>query len=351
LAGMAAEAGLAAAQLAEAPPAPVAVGVTLTPVAEAPPDGAVFRTLAVSVTAWPALTVAGGWARKVTARPAAAWTVDAEVVAVAVSTAAELASVPLAAAVKLTLPVPEGVQVKVKATVELAGMAAEAGLAAAQLAEAPPAPVAVGATVTPVAEAPPAGAVFRRLAVRVMAWPALTVAGGWARKVAARPAAAWTVVAGAVVAAAASAAPEFTSAPFAVAVKVVVPAPDGVQVKVNATVELAVMTEEAGLAAVQLAEAPPAPVAVGVTTTLVAEAPPAATLFRTLAMSVTTWPALIVTGGWAWKVTARPAGAWTVVAGAVVAVAVRAVPEPAAVPFAVAVKARVPVPDGVHVKV
>ena len=111
---MAEEAGEAAPQVAEAPPAPVAVGVTVTPFAEAPPAGAVFRTLAVSVTAWPALTVAGGWAWKVTARPAAAWTVVAGlVVAAAVSAAPELAAVPLAVAVKVTVPAPAGVQVKV----------------------------------------------------------------------------------------------------------------------------------------------------------------------------------------------------------------------------------------------
>ena len=111
---MAEEAGLAAPQVAEAPPAPVAVGVTVTPFAEAPPAGAVFCTFAVSVTAWPALTVAGGWAWKVTARPAAAWTVVAGlVVAAAVSAAPELAAVPLAVAVKVTVPAPAGVQVKV----------------------------------------------------------------------------------------------------------------------------------------------------------------------------------------------------------------------------------------------
>jgi hypothetical protein len=111
-------------------------------------------------------------------------------------------------------------------------MADETGEAAPQVAEAPPTPVAVAVTVTPFAEAPPTGAVFRTLAVSVMAWPALTVAGGWAWKVTANPAAAWTVVAGLVVAAAVSAAPVLAAVPLAVAVKVTVPAPAGVQVKV-----------------------------------------------------------------------------------------------------------------------
>jgi hypothetical protein len=114
----------------------------------------------------------------------------------------------------------------------LAAMAEETGEAAPQVADAPPAPVAVAVTLTPLAEAPPAGAVFCTLAVSVMACPALTVAGGWAWKVTASPAAAWTVVAGEVVTAAVSATPELTAVPLAVAVKVTVPAPEGVQVKV-----------------------------------------------------------------------------------------------------------------------
>ena len=97
----------------EAPPAPVKVGATVTPVAEAPPEVAVLRTLAVSVTAWPALTGEGGWAEKVTARPAAAWTMVAgEVVAEALSGRPVLAAVPVAVAVKVMEPAPEGVQVK-----------------------------------------------------------------------------------------------------------------------------------------------------------------------------------------------------------------------------------------------
>ena len=94
---MAEEAGEAAPQVADAPPAPVAVGVTVTPLAEAPPAGAVFRTLAVSVMAWPALTVAGGWAWKVSASPAAAWTVTAvEVELVTCWTSGTLASTQVA---------------------------------------------------------------------------------------------------------------------------------------------------------------------------------------------------------------------------------------------------------------
>ena len=73
---------------------------------------------------------------------------------------------------------------------------------------------------------------FATLAVSVITCPALTGEGGWARKVTDRPAAARTVVAGAVVAAAESGVPEFAAVPLAVAVKVSVPAPETVQVKV-----------------------------------------------------------------------------------------------------------------------
>jgi hypothetical protein len=233
--------------------------------------------------------------------------------------------------------------------VELAAIAEEAGLAAPQVAEAP-VPVDVGVTVTPFAVAPPATAVFCTSTVKVTESPALTGLGGWAWKATARPAGAWTVVAGEVVAAATSGRLVFAAVPLAVAVKVTVPAPEGVQVKVKGTVVLAAMAEEAGEAAPQVAEAP-VPVAAGVTVTPFAVAPPAGAVFCTFTVSVTAWPALTVAGGWAWKVTANPAGSWTVVAGLVVAAAVSAAPELAAVPLAVAVKVTVPAPEGVQVKV
>jgi len=74
------------------------------------------------------------------------------------------------------VPDPEGVQVKVKATVELAAMDVEVGLAAPQLAN--PVPANVGVTVTPFAAWPPAAAVFCTFAVKVTAWPTLTGLGG-----------------------------------------------------------------------------------------------------------------------------------------------------------------------------
>ena len=168
--------GVVAPQVAGAVPANV--GVTITPFAEAPPATAVFRTLAISVTACPALTVADGWAAYVTASPAAAWTVVAGlVVTAAVSGRPVFAAVPLAVAVKAMVPAPDGVQVKVKGTVAPAAMAVAPGLAAVQVAVTPvPAPVAV--TVTPLAAAPPRA--FYTLTVSATGWPEVTGLVGWA---------------------------------------------------------------------------------------------------------------------------------------------------------------------------
>jgi hypothetical protein len=104
-----------------------------------------------------------------------------------------------------------------------------------------------------------------------------------------------------------SAAPELAAVPFAVAVKVRVPTPEGVQEYVNWTVAPAATVEEEDEAAVQTAEAVPVPVVEGVTPTAVADAPPTAAVFWTLAMRVTTCPALTVDGGWAANATARTA--------------------------------------------
>ena len=110
------------------------------------------------------------------------------------------------------------------------------------------------------------------------------------------------------------------------------------------------MTVAPGVTAPQVAAAVPvAPVIVGVTVTAFAGAPGVGAVFRTLAVSVTAWPATRGEAGWAAKVTASPAGAWTVVAGAVVAAATSAAPVPADVPFAVAVNVIVPAPDTVQV--
>jgi hypothetical protein len=104
------------------------------------------------------------------------------------------AAVPFAVAVKVRVPAPAGVQVKVKAWVVLAAMTVAPGAAAVHVAEAP-VPAAVGVTVTPFADAPPAGAVFRTFATRVTTWPALTGDGGWAATVTASAAGAWMLTA------------------------------------------------------------------------------------------------------------------------------------------------------------
>jgi len=120
---------------------------------------------------------------------------------------------------------------------------------------------------------------------------------------------------------------------------------------VKATVELALIIEAPGEAAVQVAAAVPLTVfTVGVTVTEFAAAPPAGAVLRTFAVSETSCPALTDAGGCAAKVTARPAGAWIVVAGVVVAEVVSAFPLFAAVPLTVATTASVPAVRGVQVK-
>jgi hypothetical protein len=86
----------------------------------------------------------------------------------------------------------------------------------------------------------------------------------------------------------------------------------------------------------------------GVTVTAFAAAPPAPAVFCTFAVSATACPATSGDAGWPEKLTASPAAAWIVVAGLVVAAPVTAVPEPADVPFAVAVNVIVPEPDTVQ---
>ena len=122
-----------------------------------------------------------------------------------------------------------------------------------------PATVVVAVTDTPVADALPAAAVFRTFATSVTTWPELTEAGGWAWKVTVSMARARTVVAGVVVAAAVRSAPEFAASPLAVAVKVTVPEPVGVQEKVNGTVVAGAMVVVAEVAAVQVAATDPYP--------------------------------------------------------------------------------------------
>ena len=109
-------------------------------------------------------------------------------------------------------------------------MAVAPGVAAPHVAAAVPvAPTTVGVTVTPLAAALPAAAVLLTFAVSVTACPATRGDAGWAAKATASAAGVWTVVAGAVVAAPTSAVPVPPAVPFAVAVKVSVPAPETVQ--------------------------------------------------------------------------------------------------------------------------
>jgi len=162
--------------------------------------------------------------------------------------------------------------------------------------------------------------------------------------------AASTVVAGEVVAAAERGLPVLPAVPLAVAVKVSVPAPDTVQLKLYPSVAPAAMVEAPGETEPQVAAAVPLTVVtVGAAVTRVAGAPPAAAVLRTFAVSETTCPALTVPGGCVAKVTESAAGAWTVVAGVVVADAVSGVPLFAAVPFTVATMESVPVVSGVQV--
>lgn len=160
-----------------------------------------------------------------------------------------------------------------------------------------------------------------------------------------------TLVAGDVVVVAERGFPVLPAVPLAVAVKVTLPAPEVVQLKVYPTVEPAVMVDAPGDAAPQVAEAVPLTVVtLGAMVTDVAEAPPPAAVFRTFAVRETTCPALTVPGGCAANVTESAAGAWTVVAGELVAAAVSAFPLFAAVPFTVATMESVPVVSGVQVK-
>jgi hypothetical protein len=160
-----------------------------------------------------------------------------------------------------------------------------------------------------------------------------------------------TVVAGEVVADADSGLPVLAAVPLAVPVKVSVPAPEVVQLKAYPTVDPAVMVVPPGVTGPQVAEAVPlAVVASGTTVTEFAAAPLAPAVLRTFAVRETDCPALTVPGGCAAKVSASAAGAWTVVAGEVVADAVSALPLLAAVPFTVATMERVPVVSGVQVK-
>jgi len=147
-----------------------------------------------------------------------------------------------------------------------------------------------GVTVTAFAAAPPAPAVFCTLAVSATAWPATSVDAGGDAKLTASPAAAWIVVAGLVVAAPVTAVPEPADVPFAVAVNVIVPEPDTVQLYVYAWDPPAAMVVAPGATVPQVAAAEPVTVVtVGVTVTALAAAPPAA--FCTFAVSVTTCPA------------------------------------------------------------
>jgi uncharacterized protein (DUF983 family) len=209
----------------------------------------------------------------------------------------------------------------------------------------PVAPEIVGVTVTAFAGAPGVAAVFRTFAVSATTCPATYEAAGCAANATDRPAAAWTVVAGVVVAAAVSAAPVPAAVPFAVAVNVIVPEPDTVQLYVYGCVAPAVIAVAPGVTAPQIADAVPVTVLTDAfTVTPFAVAPPAAAVFSTFTVSATTCPVTYEAAGCAANATDSPAAAWTVVAGFVVTVAVSTVPVPADVPFAVAVNLNVPAP-------
>ena len=107
-----------------------------------------------------------------------------------------------------------------------------------------------------------------------------------------------------------------------------------------------------GVTAPQVAVAvPDTVVTVGVTVTASATAPPATAVFWTLTVRATACPATYDAAGCAANAADSPAATWTVVAGAVVASAVSAVPVPAAVPFAVARNVSVPAPETAQVNV
>jgi hypothetical protein len=193
--------------------------------------------------------------------------------------------------------------------------------------------------------------VLARVMVTLKTWPLLTVTADGATETAVTLAGTWTVVGGDVVAAAASGAPVPAAVPLALTVNVTVPAPDTTQVKTKSWAVPAAMAVAPGLAGWQAASAVPlAFAAVGPTTTPSATAPPTGAVFTTLAVSVSTRPALTGDGGWATKATAIPAAARTAVEGDVVAEATSGVPVPAAVPLALAVNVIVPAPDTVQSK-
>jgi hypothetical protein len=95
-AAIADEGGAATPQVAEAPPPPVTVGMTATPFATAAVAVAVFWTLAVRATDWPALTQVGSAPAKATVK-AGAWTaIAAEVGFVLCGTRGRFASTQIA---------------------------------------------------------------------------------------------------------------------------------------------------------------------------------------------------------------------------------------------------------------
>jgi hypothetical protein len=157
--------GLAAVQLAATP---VADGVTVVTLAEAPP---VLVTVRVRESCWPVLAVVTPPPTAMVAVSAALlWTVTLAGVAVAFTAAPELASVPLTVAPRLRDPVVVGVQLQVKVPEPPPAIAWLAGLAAVQVALA--VPPTVGAAAPALAVACP---VLFTVSVKETAWLTFTV--------------------------------------------------------------------------------------------------------------------------------------------------------------------------------
>ena len=202
---------------AHAIPAPASVApVTL---AGAVP---VFDRVRVTSKASPVATVASDGATDTAVTPAAACTVmGAVTVLVAVGVPPTLASTQLALAESVPLVVAVH---PVQARVCDAAMLFTGEGAPVQETPAPERDAAVTLAA--------AWPVFASVSVTVKACPVLTVVADGTTELAVTEAAVWTVVAGAVVADAAITVPVPADVPFALAVKVIVPEPETVQVKV-----------------------------------------------------------------------------------------------------------------------
>ncbi len=209
---------------AQVPPAePDREGTTDETTDEAPPS---FRTVSVTLTGCPAVTVVGRAAR-VADSAAGVWTVTvAGVAGVTEIAPPETASVPLAVPVMTSVPAVLAVQFQVKVRVAPGAMEADAGVGAVQVAVAVP-------LVARVIEVMFAVVVPPLVSVRVAVTAWLTFTGfRLAAMVAVSAAGTWTesVTPGA---STCSAAPPVTAVPATLAPSVRSPASSGVQVQVK----------------------------------------------------------------------------------------------------------------------